>query len=491
MLKGHAKLQLFDKSGKMIEEVEHDNMITNALDYVIPALIAQNRALNDYLLPLAYNALGGLMLFDNELEEDPANIHFPNKNTHLVAYGGQYSDASNTQRGSFNSSESGETDTGFTLVWDFNTSQANGTIRSLALTHRLGGTCPFRFMSEDMRLIRTRTTDGTRYNICRDPKTQLVYCIMGANSGQNIAPLRSFYAPANIYGVADAANNAKKYSAVIKNLRYYGIVHDYQYNEGSSSNPRWVTRYQNIPTGDRYRDGYDGYAYVVWSPGNSSGDGFFYLKKMKIDDFTFEEEDQVKITLANCQLRGPGNYGGDNGYGMVSNGFAYFMSYDRHKVYKVELANTLNVVEINLGTTHTIYDDGRYMVPVRTGGIRLVAAENQGDGNYHAHLFLISQDGAYTMDRIDRNNNYWYQTDYEAGSQTEDLLNMCPRVYSEYIALVPNYLGTICNLSNPVVKTAAASLKVIYTLTDEVEADPEPEPEHEPDPDPETTTEGA
>jgi hypothetical protein len=56
---------------------------------------------------------------------------------------------------------------------------------------------------------------------------------------------------------------------------------------------------------------------------------------------------------------------------------------------------------------------------------------------------------------------------------------------------VPNYLGTICNLSNPVVKTAAASLKVIYTLTDEVEADPEPEPEPEPDPDPEAATDGA
>lgn len=476
MLKGHATLQLRDKTGKVIKEVEKDNMITDALNYVIPALIAKNAYPNDYLLPLAYNALGGLMLFDKELEEDAGNIHFPNKDTHLVGYGGRYTDASNIQRGSFNSSESGETDTGYVMVWDFNTSQANGTIRSLALTHRLGGECPFRFMHENMRCIALRSSDGQKYLVAHDPTTQLTYYRMGSSESGGV-PIRSAYTPVNIFGVADGANSPRKYSAVIKRLAYYGIVHSYQYNEGSSSNPRWVTRTVNIRTGDYYRDGYDGYAYVVWSPGNSSGDGKVYLKKMKISDFSFDEEEQTEFTMAACQLRGPGDRNGENGYGVVSNGFAYFMSYDRHKIYKVELANTVNIMEINLGTEHTIYDNGMYLVPVRTGGIRVVAQENQGDGNYHAHLFLISEDGAYTMDRIDRNSSSWHYTDYESGPQTESLLTLNIRNYPDRLDLTPNYLGTICNLSSPVVKTAAASLKVIYTLTDEVEDDEEPEEE--------------
>jgi hypothetical protein len=35
-----------------------------------------------------------------------------------------------------------------------------------------------------------------------------------------------------------------------------------------------------------------------------------------------------------------------------------------------------------------------------------------------------------------------------------------------YGYLVNNYLGTICNLSSAIHKTAASSMKVIYTLTD-------------------------
>jgi len=489
MLKGHAKLQLFDKSGKMIEEVEHDNMITKALDYVIPALIASNKYPNDYLLPLQYNALGGLMLFDNELEEDPENIHFPNKNTHLVGYAGRYTDASNKQRGSFNSSESSESATGYTMVWDFNTSQANGTIRSLALTHRRGGECPFGFVDTAMRIHELRYSDGYKKILYRDPETQIVYYFLGEDSSNNISPIRSVYVPANIFGVADGAVNPKRYSSVIRTIQYYGITHSYQYNAGSSSNPRWETRTRAIMTGSLYKDGYDGYAYVVWSPGNSTGDGFFYLRRMKIDDASFEEDDQIKITCAGCQLRGPnsnpetGGNSGDSGYGVVSNGFAYFMSYDRHKVYKVDLENTLNIVEVELGDSFTVYDNGRYMVPIRTGGCRVIAQENKGDGNYHAHHFLIGQDGSYTMDQIDRTDSTWYRSYWEAGSQTADLMTIGKEVAGagaydcEY--LTPNYLGTICNLTSPVIKTAAASLKVIYTLTDEVPPDPEEDGEEE------------
>lgn len=35
---------------------------------------------------------------------------------------------------------------------------------------------------------------------------------------------------------------------------------------------------------------------------------------------------------------------------------------------------------------------------------------------------------------------------------------------------VMSYLGTICNLTSPVIKTAATSMKITYTLTDGVQA---------------------
>lgn len=482
MLKGHAKLVLIDRRGNVLEEIEKDNMITNALDFVIPTLIGSNKSPNEYLLPIAFNALGGLMLFDGPLEEDADNIHFPNKDVHLVGYGGRYTDAGNPQRGSYNSSESSSNENSYTMVWDFNTSQANGTIRSLALTHRLGGECPFGFFNTNINVGDLRTSDGDKYIFHRDQKTQLEYYFMGAGSGG--APIRSVFNPSNIFGVADGAASPKRYSSIIKTLPYYGIQHHYLYNAGSYSNPRWETRYANVQTGNLYRDGFDGYHYVVWSPGNSSGDGTFYLKKLKTSDVSFEEdEQQTEVTCANCQFSGPnsdGTHGGNtgaSGYGVVSNGFVYLRSYDRHKVYKIELANTLNIVEINIGSAFTIYSDGTFMFPVRSGGCRVIAQENKGDGNYHAHHFLISEDGAYTMDQIDRNYSTWYHSYYEGWTETPDLKVLTRNNYGylgrKYLAF--NYLGTICNLSSPVIKTAAASLKVIYTLTDE----PEPEPEEE------------
>ncbi|MBQ9328947.1 MAG: hypothetical protein IJ225_10525 [Solobacterium sp.] len=478
-MKGHAKLQLFDNNGKLIQETEKDNMITNALNYVIPAMIASNQTPNTGLLPLAYNALGGLMMFDGELEEDPDNIHYPNKNVHLVGYGGRYTDSSNIQRGSFNSSESGETDTGYVMVWDFNTSQANGTIRSIALTHRLTGTDPFYLYTRDLQVASLRTSDGTKNCLVRDAKNQLLYYIDRAldNTSSGFA-VKSAYVPLNLFKVSDGAVGAKKYSGVIKRLAYYGIKHAYQYNTGTTSKPNWETRYLNITTGVYYKDGYDGYAYVAWTPGNSSGDGFFYLKRMKISDFSFEEEDQIRIDCPNCQLRGPnsnnttGNSTGESGYGCVSNGYAYFMAWARHKVYRINLSNPVDIMEISIGDQFTIYDNGDRLVPMKTGGIRLMCNEAKGDGYNHYRLCFISEDGAYNIDQIDQGND-GYNFRYDQRSTTDDLLSL-----SHYydganaeVRIEGGYLGTICNLSTPVVKTAAASLKVIYTLTDYVEPD--------------------
>ena len=42
-------------------------------------------------------------------------------------------------RGSMNQTESKKIDNGYRFVWDFTTSQANGTISCVALTHKFGG----------------------------------------------------------------------------------------------------------------------------------------------------------------------------------------------------------------------------------------------------------------------------------------------------------------------------------------------------------------
>ena len=117
MLKGHVKIDIHNHNSGFTERFEQDNMVTNALNYVIPNWIGSNNKPNDEIMPLATRALGGLMLFDGELTEDADNIFFPNE-AHLIASAGQGTDSSNPRGGSKNSSESKELSTGYQNVWE-------------------------------------------------------------------------------------------------------------------------------------------------------------------------------------------------------------------------------------------------------------------------------------------------------------------------------------------------------------------------------------
>ena len=111
MLKGKTKIILTNVETGEQEIHEDENLVTNALDKIINIEMAMNHAPNTRILPLATNALGGIMLFDGDLTEDPDNIHFPTE-AHLVGYGNQAVNTSDMFRGSYNSVESGKTMSG-------------------------------------------------------------------------------------------------------------------------------------------------------------------------------------------------------------------------------------------------------------------------------------------------------------------------------------------------------------------------------------------
>ena len=140
-MKGKTTIILTNVETGEQEIHEDENLITNALDKLININVAMGFNLNDYVLPFANKALGGIMLFDGNLTEDPDNIHFPTE-AHLVAYASQDANTEDTHRGSYNVTESGKTATGFVSVWDFGTSQANGSIKAVARTSSHAGQSP-------------------------------------------------------------------------------------------------------------------------------------------------------------------------------------------------------------------------------------------------------------------------------------------------------------------------------------------------------------
>ena len=142
--KGETIIELTDvNTGK--KEVHRDtNMFTNALKYLY-TLSGNTYGVHqhcDYFFPpvknlgTAHAALGGLLLFDENIDEDEETIFKPD-GVDIVGHAGNVSTTSTVStRGSLNTTESSiDYEKGiYKWVWDFATDKANGTIKCLSLT---------------------------------------------------------------------------------------------------------------------------------------------------------------------------------------------------------------------------------------------------------------------------------------------------------------------------------------------------------------------
>ena len=150
MLKGKTIIELTDVNTGEVEVHEDNNMVTNALNHIFsPFGHYKNSATmfssSDWL-PYYQKLLGGILLFDNTIEEDRETLFAP-ASAGLVAcavYGTQ-NDTTNTCRGNFNTTESevNLTEKYVKYVYDFSTSQGNGNIASVCLTSKNGGYCSY------------------------------------------------------------------------------------------------------------------------------------------------------------------------------------------------------------------------------------------------------------------------------------------------------------------------------------------------------------
>ena len=141
---GKATLILTDKdTGRIVEQIEEHNMVTNALNsiFTIPPQIAfdgSSRRIFGGYLPMYQNILKGLVLFSENVPENANDFMLGGKYPVLATAGDEYSGA-DTMRGSFNANSSGIIENGFRFVWDFAPEKAVGTIKCLSLTHRIHG----------------------------------------------------------------------------------------------------------------------------------------------------------------------------------------------------------------------------------------------------------------------------------------------------------------------------------------------------------------
>ena len=432
MIKGKLQIELKDEKTGRIERHEEENMVTNAVANLLGLATMAGYSTNQMreLIPISQKALGGIFLFDGTLDEDPDNIHFP-MDVHLTGCAGRVANGTSKLIGSFNASESGRTDTGYTSVWDFSTSQANGTIASLSLTHYKGGEDPFHnSLNQDSGFSMSAAYIGVGYNAAKG--------------------INYLYYEGKIY-------EKRTYSNVIKvNSPDFGeekVVFDFGFTDPRSS--YWTVV-----------NGYDGYIYAIYCPSQSTKKtAKIRIRRVKVSDFSFTEESELVFNVDDITCQGSYNYQFNlyNIYYAVSKGYLYMISYDYKTVYKIDLSNTADVKALT-------FDGARVplIYPMYNGGL---FARFEEDG--------LSASGSkttfYSPGWIYPDGKYRYMEASTIGmsdlgsyiSFEGDKLNMAKTYQTSfYYSYSRLYLGTICNLSSPVVKTSAQSMKITYTLTD-------------------------
>lgn len=450
MIKGHVQVDLHNHKTGLRDRIEGDNMITNAMNYVIPNLIGAGISASE-IMPLCQRVLGGIMLFDGKLTEDKNNIFFPSE-AHLVASAGRNINTEYADRGSLNYAESYETDTGFQSVWDFSTSQANGTIGSLALTmaeNQYNYSDPYNITwqsgSIHNALNKNNSDRFDLYPLCYDSVRGYLYYYDSTNSklttrydsSERVTYYKMTfcvmkqYIPSRVYGLSDSVN--------LRNVAEK--VAEFSIERKNSINYSYLN------------PGYDGYAYII-APMNETAEYW----RVKTSDYDFELSDMKSINLKGCKLKR------EWGKAVIVKGYAFFAAEDLKSIYIVNLANPADIQQAIIQSDATINTD---VIALNNGGIKFGVKLSDGrycgafgypDGNIvlqgrkeksefkgHASRPTLITDNlmAYGDNGYDTSNSY------------------C----SSYGRQVSNYLGSIFNLPQPIVKTAATSMKITYTLT--------------------------
>lgn len=472
MLKGHTKIILTNVETGEQEIHEDNNLITNAIDKIINISLAMNHSPNSYLLPIATKLLGGIMLFDGELTENVNNIHFPVE-AHLVAYADQTTNTSDGHRGSYNVSESGKTDTGFVSVWDFGTSQANGTICAVARTSYFAGANPLRYFDSPTYGITNSgapVTDPLWHPIRYDG--EYLYMIKG-NSSTHLMRLARVKIPMLRMGVADYSDVARTYE-VIASWSTEVFTYTYYTNRGMLNERAYdVTVYADDPM--MYEDGQDGYIYCMFN-GVQSGRDTDYAYDLNYFTICYDDESYEKSATVRGNT-GTGDYSSQSSgarypgrvYGHVSNGKYYQLGATRKVIHIIPLNNLAAYTTVRLISDDSPdYVASLMRVCPSKGGVYFYVY-HYTETSYEYRNGFVYPDGVYVipdiagsyndrnwsnMRTIDPDLTMWYTGAYNSSSDW---------VYRGWVA---NYLGTINNLSSVITKTAAQTMKIVYTLTD-------------------------
>lgn len=485
-LKGMAKIELTNVKTGEVEVIEKHNLVTNAVPAVLKNTFGwQTKSayateyLAGHIIPLCPNLFGGILLYQDQIPEDP-NQFFAQSTNKLIGYSSNdVSDGTDIMRGSMNQTESGPLagGDGYRFVFDFATSQGNGTICSVGLTSKFGGAAgygsehipgyfciPAEVLASDVRFY-DLDNYSTLMVVHYDRNTDIATCAY-VSASQNIT-ITKIQLDAQKWKLSkdytDIANPEVKDTQIIETqtfatyagdgIRYYNFCGDGEYI--------WGFEQPNNKAGNK-----EGNATINWI-------------KIKASDLSFEEgtwEVEAKLyyfggyRLYNYNNSGPTAYS----HSCVLDGFLYCFDYNLTGVYKINTSNITDVTFIEHPSKSVYSGIGSYV----DCGIAAIGNKVVG------RRFYINGDSMIAFlptSTVSISIGKQYRTVFDQCAHHiaigPMLVTAGQRVIGNvrYLArrlfMVSPYLATINNLAAPVEKTADKTMKITYILREEAEDD--------------------
>ena len=477
-LKGTTKIELTNVKTGEVEILQETNMVTNAISDILntdPFNLRWdgNVLFRNNLLPIIGNIVGGIVLFENKLGEDPAKYYAPASNP-IIGYSNmEVSPETDVKRGSMNQTESGplEDGTGYRFVFDFANTQGNGKISAVSLCSPFMGACGY---GSEEYIDHVKSADSSE-----TVKNKYSFPLCGSHSYTSsgyIGCLSSCITTLDIenniaYAVICEAKNSVSIYKIGLTTNKFGLMSKYELDgyelittlttQNFRSTTNTTTTTQNYYT---FVDGDDGYIWGFETGNNASSSST--VKWIKIDKTSWEFTEGT-WTLPRAVLTGfiSGKLGTQSTFycrcqALVKDGYAYFWGSDSKSVVIINTSNPTDITEIVSDKSlapYTTTDKMSYFTVM-------------GDVVYMPCGRII--DKALQPTKVSQSQYYPNGVNNIAKPNVRVgpvLLGFTGTSSTVGVRMLldNSYLATINNLQNPVQKTADKTMKITYILREE------------------------
>ena len=457
-LHGHTQILLRNERTGRVERIEHNNSFTDGIEsYCRDLGVFLNSPFASSSVrgvDLWQTLLGGILLFDTALPTSPQVRYMPAGTTMVAnaSYGTANASAV-TELGSYNEVESVTGDNSLSLVFDWGTSQGNGTIASVALTTQLGGYIGYGNATSGQSMSSIKVLNDGQSNLYWNGTDS-----MKKNMTSMLFHDNKLYKP---YSISSTELVIKVFNAPIDEVDIFRgcLTNGTEYTPVTVSLPNLSENYEWTDGGKCAN------CFFLVPMNNKSAGASITIYKVDVTDGSLATYTFTNNTTKTVYSQGA------LGYEILDDTYVVLACTDG-TFYKVNYTNGTVVGQIT-GAYHngsTSYQGNTWAGSLFADDLFVIGLPPATSGGsfttriYDSVLNKCTPTNAALRGQIGGNGavTYVYSPEYDALIFTT-MYNVQLNQYSMFKN--PLRLMTINNLDSPVTKTADKTMKVTYTIT--------------------------